>query len=105
MDAVVGFLNNNIVLTVVQLVFGIAIKRLPALAAWPNKLIPLFNGLLALLIKLGGPGDAEAAVLGVSGAGLLNLILEAGAQTLLTTGIHSSWKNVWQNFAKASLKR
>lgn len=105
MDALIGFLNNPVVLTVAQLLFGFAIKKTPALAAWPNRLIPLFNALLAVLIKLAGPGEAEAGVFGRSAGGLLNLVLEAGAQTLLTTGIHSSFKNFWQNFAGATLRR
>lgn len=106
MDALIGFLNNPFILTGLQLGFGLAIKKWAALEAWPNKLIPLFNGILAVLIKLAGPGTAEAGVFGLTGGGFLNLLLEAGAQTLLSTGIHSTSKNFFQNiFGIVSRKR
>ena len=105
MDALIGFLNNPVVLTGAQLLFGLAIKKVPALEAWPNKLIPLFNGVLALLIKLAGPADANASGIGDALRGFGSLALEAALQTLLTTGIHSSAKNVWQNLLVAAVKR
>lgn len=104
MDAIIGFLNNPFILTGLQLAFGLLIKKAPQLAAWPNRLIPLFNGLLAVLVKLAGPGTAEAGVFGLSAGGLFSLILESGAQTLLTTGIHSSAKNFWQSFIGVSTR-
>lgn len=107
MDAFLGIINNPLVLTLVQLGFGVAIKKVPWLAAWPNKLIPLFNGVLALLVKIAVP-DADAGILGidVKGAGgfLLNAVVEAAGQTLISTGIHSTGKNVWQQFVLAVLR-
>ena len=105
MDAILGFLNDPLVLTVIQLLFGLEIKRLPSLASVPNKLIPVLNGVLAILIKLGGPGVAHASGLGDSLRGFGGLLLDAGLQTLLTTGVHSSAKNLWQNLILASFKK
>ena len=105
MDAVFGFLNNPVVLTLAQLLFGFAIKRLPALEGVPNKLIPLFNGVLALLIKLAGPGEAHASGLGDSLKGFGSVVVDAAVQTLLSTGLHSTGKNFWQNLLTRAVKR
>ena len=93
---------------VLQLLFGWLIKKWPALAAWPSKLIPLFNLILAILIRLGAGLVAPAHAadsLGVTGtpsavhgqpwwiaavAVLLN--------TLVSTGIFSAVKNVGEHF-------
>jgi len=110
MDAVVGFLNNAIVLTVVQLLFGFAVKKWSVLAAWPNRLIPLFNAVLAVLIKVAGPAEAQAATIGVIAlfgikASWLGAVLtEAILQTLTTTGLHSSFKNLAQQIGVAATR-
>jgi hypothetical protein len=104
MDALIGALNNPLVLLLVQLVFGALVKRWSALAAWPNKLIPLFNFILAVLVKLGGPGDANAGVFGRILPGLGSILLQAAVQTVIATGVHSTAKNGWQNLKEVALK-
>jgi hypothetical protein len=104
MDALLGSLNNPVVLLVVQLAFGLLVKRLPALANVPNKLIPVLNALLAILIKLGGPGVAGAGVFGWIAPRLGDIVLQSLLQTALATGVHSSAKNVWQNIKQVALQ-
>lgn len=60
MDAVLGALNNPIVLTAITLAWGLLIKFHPAFAKIPNMLIPYLNGILALVIKLAEPSVAHA---------------------------------------------
>lgn len=105
MDALIGALNNPLVLLVIQLIFGVLVKRWSALAAWPNKLIPLFNFILAVLVKLGGPGVANAGVFSVIGANLGQILIQSAVQTLLATGVHSTSKNLWQNVIKVAAKK
>lgn len=78
MDAILGFINANVVL--IGFLWGILVKYLPALKNVPNTLIPYMNALLALLTGLMGPATAHAAVLGISigGDGFLGHILGAG---------------------------
>lgn len=104
MDALVGLLQDPVVLSVVQLLVGLAVKRWSSLAAVPNKLIPLLNFLLAVLIKIGGPATAGASVLGDLGRAS-PILLQAAVQTILTTGLHSVAKNYWQHLSESLVKR
>lgn len=104
MEAVLGILNNPVVLTVVQILFGFAVKRWSVLASWPNKLIPLFNAVLALLIKLAVP-EAEAAGIGEAAKGFGSLVLESVLQTIVSTGLHSSGKNFIQQFFVSAARK
>lgn len=101
-DAVLAFLNNTVVLTLIGLGAGWLFKRHPD---FPNKAIPLMNGVIALLIKLGdaafGPGvvHGEPAAFLVAAGGpsffavLWQSVWQAALQAALTTGVHSASKN------------
>lgn len=77
MDAILGFINANVVL--IGFLWGILVKYLPALKNVPNTLIPYMNALLALLTGLAGPGIAHAGILGGTlGGGFFGHIIGAG---------------------------
>jgi len=105
LDALIGALQNPFVLLITQLVFGALVKKWSVLASWPNRLIPLFNALLAVLIKLAGPGVAGAGVFGAIWPTLGTIVLQSLGQTLLATGVHSTAKNVWQSVKEVALAR
>ena len=100
--------SHNPYVGIVQLLWGFAVKRLPALAKWPNKLIPVFNFVLAFLANVAVPQPAHAGVLAMPIAaihlpGFLAVAVHAAwtafLQTLVVTGLHSSLKNVGQHAA------
>lgn len=93
------------IISLIQLAFGKLIKSHPALASFPNKAIPVVNFILAVLIKLSEPVLANAAGIGGLLRGVQGVLLPALIQTLLTTGIHSSAKNVWQNVKSQAIKQ
>ena len=111
MEVVASFINNPIVLTIVQLAFGFLVKKWATLATWPNKLIPLFNAGLAVLVKLAAPAEAHAdtiaiaAVLGLKWDWLKAVLVEAVGQTLLSTGIHSTGKNLLQQIGVVAITK
>lgn len=105
MDALIGALQNPLVLLLVQLVFGALVKKWSVLASWPNRLIPLFNAILAILINLAGPGVANAGLFSKITPVLGQVILQAIGSTLLATGVHSTAKNVWQSIKEVALAR
>lgn len=90
----------------VQLAFGWAVKKWPVLATWPNKLIPVFNFILAILIKLSGVtavhADTTSAV-PLQAAhhpgwwAFWTFIQPVLLNTLLATGIFSTGKNIQQH--------
>lgn len=94
-----------LVIAVIQLLFGKLVKSWPALASLPNRLIPLVNFILAVLLKLAEPAIANAAGIGSVVHGVSNVLLSALVQTILTTGIHSSAKNLWQNVKVSAVKQ
>lgn len=96
---------DAIIITIIQLLFGKLVKSHPSLASFPNKAIPVVNFILALLIKLAEPVLANAGGLGSVLRGVQNVALAALVQTLLTTGIHSTAKNVWQNVKEVALSK
>jgi len=85
---------------VVQIVLGLIVKHWPALASLPNKLIPVFNFVIAILIGL-GTGQAEAGGLGgFFSGGFGQLLVNAALNTLLSTGTHSMGKNFLQQLTR-----
>ena len=61
MDAILGFLNNPLFLTVAPILFGLVAKYHPAWAKFPNAAIPYLTALLAFLVKLAAPEPVNAA--------------------------------------------
>jgi hypothetical protein len=93
-----------------QLLFGFLVKKWPALALVPNKLIPVFNAVLAVLIQLVHPVQANADSLTVVPIqhghpgwwGLWQFLQPVLLNTLLSTGIFSSVKNVGEHVGNKS---
>lgn len=87
---------------VLQLVFGFLIKKWPALKAWPNRLIPIFNLVLAILIQLAQAATAHAQAGAAPAAhhpgwwAFWQFIQPVLLNTLLSTGIFSTGKNIVQ---------
>ena len=54
------FLGDPTIIMIAQFVWGLAVKKLPGLAKWPNKYIPLMNTALAFLLKVFGGAAAPA---------------------------------------------
>lgn len=85
---------------VLQLVWGYLVKHWPVLAAWPNRLIPIMNFILAVLLQLAGVGTAHAdtgGTLRTVGGWLWGVLGPALLNTLVSTGIFSTAKNVHQH--------
>lgn len=94
-------MNPDPLVVVAQLVFGFVVKKWPVLAAWPNKLIPIFNFILAILIGLAG-GVAHSADFGsFFSHGFGKVLVNAAFNTILSTGTHSFGKNFLQQVKKA----
>lgn len=95
----------DVVMVLVQLAFGVLVKHWPPLAAWPNKLIPVFNLALALLIKLGAATVAHADTSGLETHAhpgwwaVWCFLKPVIASTLASTGLFSAAKNAQQHFA------
>ena len=91
-----------------QLVFRLAVKKWPPLAKWPNRLIPVFNAILAALVQLGtGVAHADSltvlpqAHIGHPGwCAVWHFMQPVLLNTLLSTGIFSSVKNVGAHLTK-----
>jgi hypothetical protein len=96
---------ESIILAVVQFAWPFLIGKFPQLESVPKKLVPALNFVLALVVKLVGPDPANAGLFGISGKGLLQAVLEAAAQTLLVTGVHSSGKNFLEQLLGVGLKK
>jgi hypothetical protein len=67
MDAILGFLNHPIVITIVTVLFGLWCTYHPAAKNWPNAAISFLNVLIAFIIKVGAPASAHADSLSVVG--------------------------------------
>lgn len=101
----------DILTIILQLLFGWAVRSWPVLAKWPNRLIPIFNAILAALVQLAA-GTAHAAdslavtVLPQHHHGhpgwfaVWQFLQPVLLNTLLSTGIFSSAKNVGGHFQK-----
>lgn len=101
----------DVVMLLVQLAFGLLVKHWPPLAAWPNRLIPLFNLALAVLAKLGQVSLAHADTGGLETHAhpgwwaVWCFLKPVIATTLASTGIFSSVKNVQQHLAASTPPR
>lgn len=99
---------------IIQLVFGWLVKRWPALANWPNKLIPVFNAIIAVIIQIvaaltsvAHAADSLAVTaLPQSHVGghpgwwaLWHFLQPVVMNTILSTGIFSTAKNIKQHLA------
>lgn len=84
MDAVIGILNNPILLTGV----GLLVKYVPGLAKVPNFLIPFLNALLAFVSQAVAPAEAHAA------GGPLVVALGFGAFSFLGPIGGAVWQSV-----------
>lgn len=96
---------ESLILAVVQFLWPNLIGKWPGLASVPKKLVPILNFALALVVKLASPEPANAGIFGISGKAILELVLEAGVQTLVVTGAHSTGKNFLQQLLGAGLKK
>jgi len=97
MDAILGSLQNPVILTVIQFTWGLLCKYLPALAKIPNASIPWVNFVLALLGALGGPAPAAAAGFGGVLVGFFGPVMQAGWSAIQTALIY-------EIFARSPLK-
>jgi hypothetical protein len=96
MEAIFGALQNPVILTVIQFMWGLLCKYAPALKNVPNASIPWVNFLIALLGALAGPATAQAAGFGAVG-GFFGVVLSAGWSAIQTALIY-------EMFARAPLK-
>jgi len=96
MDAILGAIQNPVILTVIQFLWGLVCKYAPALKAVPNASIPWVNFLIALIGALAGPQVAHAAFGGAVG-GFFGSVLGAG-WTAIQTAL------IYEVFARAPLK-
>lgn len=90
---------------VLQLLFGWAVSKWPPLAAWPNRLIPVFNAILAALVQLGSSvahasDSLSVTVLPQAHHGhpgwwaVWQFVQPILLNTVISSGIFSSVKNV-----------
>ena len=80
---------NLIWVPLILMVWSLAVKYHPALAKWPNAIIPWLNTALALLLKLVTPEPAHAGVFGALGSGLG--WLWAPVQAVIAAQIYECW--------------
>ena len=88
MDAILGSLQNPVILTVIQFTWGLLCKYWPALAQVPNASIPWVNFALALCGALAGPPVAEAAGFGGVLVGFFMPVMQAGWSAIQTALIY-----------------
>ena len=88
MDAILGALQNPVILTVIQFSWGLLCKYLPQLKAIPNASIPWVNFVLALLATLAGPAPAVAAGFGGVLVGFFTPVFQAGWSAIQTALIY-----------------
>lgn len=92
MDAILGLLNDPAVLGVIGIGWGLLIKYHPKFASWPNSAIPYVNTVLAILVKLAAPADANANTLAVIGAvalpGFVGTVFSAAWQAMLNSLVY-----------------
>jgi hypothetical protein len=98
MDAILGALQNPVILTVIQFAWGLLCKYLPQLKAIPNASIPWVNFALALLATLAGPAPAAAAGFGGALVGFFLPVMQAGWSAIQTALIY-------EIFARAPLDK
>jgi hypothetical protein len=94
MDAILGALQNPVILTVIQFAWGLICKYLPALKNFPNASIPWVNFLLALLGTLAGPAPAVAAGFGGLLVSFFAPVMQAGWSAIQTALIYEIFARV-----------
>jgi hypothetical protein len=98
MDAILGALQNPVVLTVIQFTWGLLCKYLPQLKAVPNASIPWANFLLALLGTLAGAQVAQATAAPTVVVGFFATVLGAGWSAIQTALIYEMFARAPLNF-------
>lgn len=100
MDAILQFLNEPLAKMLLALVGGWLMKHSPEVS---NKLIPVINTVIAVVVALAaglfGPQDAHAGISSAAkhvGGWFANPFIYGTLISLLTTGVHSTAKNLWQ---------
>jgi len=95
-DEILKFLNNDAVLTVIGLLFGMAVKDHPALAKVPNATIPYLNALLALVVKLAAAAGGVAPSSYAVGLNFADFHA-AGAHVpeVVSTALAAGWQSLW----------
>lgn len=96
MDAFLGFLNNDLVLTLAGLIWGFVVKHHPGWKSVPNAFIPYGAAILTFFVKVFAPGEAHAYTLAAlplvsAGAGILGAALAAGWQAILNSLIYETF--------------
>lgn len=100
MEGVVAILNHPLIVMAIQLGVGWAVKNQSGVV---NKAIPLINYVVGVLVQLPGVAfqpasdvNVSAGFLGAAGSFFTNPLFTSLIYTLLSTGAHSSTKNVAQ---------
>lgn len=92
MDAILGFFNNPLFLTIVPVGWGLICKYHPAWKNFPNAAIPYVTLVMAFLTKLGAPADAHASFIPIGiVAGPLGAALGAGWQAILNSLLYETF--------------
>jgi hypothetical protein len=94
MDAILGSLQNPVILTVIQFSWGLVCKYVPKLKGIPNASIPWVNFVLALLATLAGPQPAAAAGFGGLLVGFFATVMQAGWSAIQTALIYEIFARV-----------
>lgn len=116
LQTILTLLNNPMLLMPIQLGLGWVWKKAPNV---PTKLIPIFNLGVAILARVGevaagvpveNSGAAFAGYVVAAGASsfwhtALDVVVSAVGQTLVTTGTHSTFKNLIQMFWISAAKK
>jgi hypothetical protein len=91
-DALLGFLNNPAVLTIVPIAWGLICKYHPAWASVPNSIIPYVTAVAAFLVKVFSPAPAEAGMLEAVVVGKFAIGGFFGG--ILTPAISAGWQAI-----------
>lgn len=81
--------ENPMFASVLMVAWGIAVRYLPALKAWPNRLIPWMNVIIGLLVKLATPEQAHAGIFGGLGHSLGWMIVPF--QVVIARQVFETW--------------
>ncbi len=89
MDGILGFLNNEAIITMLGVVWGLFVKYNPKGQSIPNLLIPYGTAIVAFLVKVFGPADAQAAP--IEAMFMAKLPIGGFLGNLLGAGISAGW--------------
>ena len=82
-------LNSPIFVSALMLVWGLAVRYLPQLKEWPNRLIPWMTLLIGVFAKLVAPEEAHAGVFGDLGRSLGWMVVPL--ESLIARQIFETW--------------